>query len=182
MIGLLTMQGARALSCGRVIIADVDETRQTLGELLGADQALCCTGEALRKQVMQHTGGVGADVVFEAVGLNDTVATAIDCVRKGGTVVLIGNVTPQVTLPLQKVVSRQIRLQGTAASAGEYPEAIDMVASGRIQVKPLITAIAPLEEGPRWFDRLYAHEPHLMKVVLAPTMEPPTAVGGAEAR
>jgi L-iditol 2-dehydrogenase len=71
-------------------------------------------------------------------------------------------------LPLQKVVTRQIRLQGSCASAGEYPRAIELLTSGAINVKPLITAIAPLEEGPRWFERLYAREPNLLKVVLTP--------------
>ena len=81
---------------------------------------------------------------------------------------MVGNISPEVTLPLQKVVTRQIRLQGSCASAGEYPRAIELLASGAIQVKPLITAIAPLEEGPRWFERLYAHEPNLMKIILTP--------------
>jgi len=71
-------------------------------------------------------------------------------------------------LPLQKVVTRQIRLQGSCASSGEYPQAIDLVARGRIRVKPLITAVAPLEDGPRWFERLYSREPNLLKVVLTP--------------
>jgi L-iditol 2-dehydrogenase len=81
---------------------------------------------------------------------------------------LIGNISPEVTLPLQKVVTRQIRLQGTAASAGEYPQAIDLMTSGKIRVKSLITAVAPLTDGPQWFERLYAREPNLMKVVLEP--------------
>ena len=122
----------------------------------------------------QRTGGFGADVVLEAVGRNETIATAIDCVRKGGTVTLIGNITPKVEIHLQKVVSRQIRLQGSAASAGEYPEAIELVAGGKIKVKPLITAVAPLEDGPQWFKRLYAHEPNLMKVVLTANAEAAT--------
>ena len=95
---------------------------------------------------------------------------AIESVRKGGSVVLVGNISPEVTLPLQKVVTRQIRLQGSCASAGEYPRAIELLASGEIQVKPLITATAPLEEGPQWFERLYGREPDLMKVVLTPGM------------
>jgi len=66
------------------------------------------------------------------------------------------------------VVTRQIRLQGSCASAGEYPRAIALLTSGAINVKPLITAIVPLEEGPRWFERLYAREPNLLKVVLTP--------------
>lgn len=82
---------------------------------------------------------------------------------------LIGNIAPEVTLPLQKVVTRQIRLQGTAASAGEYLQAIDLMTSGKIRVKPLITAVAPLSDGPQWFERLYSREPNLMKVVLEPS-------------
>ena len=167
MIGLLTMQAARAAGCGRVLIADVDATRLRLAERLGASEALHVSGAELTHEVVQRTGA-GADVVFEAVGRNETVLAAIDSVRKGGTVTLIGNITPQVTLPLQAIVSRQLRLQGTAASAGEYPEAIAMMSRGEIEVKPLITAVAPLEEGPRWFERLYAHEPNLMKIVLTP--------------
>ena len=89
-------------------------------------------------------------------------------VRKGGTVTLVGNISPEVTLPLQKVVTRQIRLQGSCASAGEYPKAIELVANGAIQVRPLITAVAPLEDGPKWFERLHGREPNLMKVVLTP--------------
>jgi L-iditol 2-dehydrogenase len=73
-----------------------------------------------------------------------------------------------VGLPLQKIVSRQIRLQGSCASAGEYPEAIKLITEGIIKVKPLITAVASLEEGSSWFSRLHAREPNLMKIVLDP--------------
>ena len=172
MIGLLTMQALRAAGVGRVMIADIDETRLTLGELLGADEALRGTGGEIAQAILERTNGVGADAVFDAVGRAKTVHESIDSVRKGGTVTLIGNIAPEVPLPLQKVVSRQIRLQGTAASSGEYPEAIQLISTGRIHVRPLITAVAPLEDGPRWFERLHAQEPNLMKVVLAPGEEP----------
>ena len=168
MIGLLTLQAARAAGCSRVYIADVDSSRLALAREMGADDAIHASGAELVAQVQRLTGGKGVDVVFEAVGRNQTVAGAIDSVRKGGTVVLIGNITPEVTLPLQKVVSRQIRLQGTAASSGEYPEAIELMRTGAIRVGPLITAVAPLEDGPRWFERLHRGEPNLMKVVLTP--------------
>jgi L-iditol 2-dehydrogenase len=176
MIGLLTMQAARAAGAARVMIADIDTTRLNLARSLDVDEALNLSGAELTQEILKQTGGVGADVVLEAVGRNETIATAIDCVRKGGTVTLIGNITPKVELPLQKVVSRQIRLQGSAASAGEYPEAIELVASGQIKVTPLITAVAPLEDGPQWFKRLYAHEPNLMKIVL--TADTATAHAG----
>ncbi len=168
MIGLLTMQAARAAGYARVLIADMDETRLNLARTLGVDLALCLSGAELTKEILAQTNGFGMDVVLEAVGRNETIAAAIDSVRKGGTVTLIGNITPEVKLPLQKVVSREIRLQGSAASSGEYPQAIELIANGMIKVKPLITAIAPLEDGAEWFRRLHAHEPNLMKIVLAP--------------
>jgi L-iditol 2-dehydrogenase len=60
---------------------------------------------------------------------------------------------------------------GTCGSNGEYPECIDLLANGTIQVEPLISAKATLDEGPDWFDRLYAAEPGLMKVILHPSGE-----------
>ncbi len=168
MIGLLTLQAARVLGCARVFVADVDASRLDLAKEAGADVVFDCSGAELVREVLERTEGRGVDLAFEAVGRNETVNGAIDCTRKGGTVTLIGNVQPEVTLPLQKVVTRQLRLQGSCASAGEYPQAIELIAAGKIKVAPLITAIAPLEEGPRWFSRLQAREPNLMKVILTP--------------
>ncbi len=135
MIGLLTAQAARALGIERILIADVDDSRLRMARELGFAETLCATGDALVGRVVELTGGVGVDLALEAVGREETVLAAIDCVRKGGRVTLIGNIQPEVRLPLQKVVTRQIRLQGSAASAGEYPEAMAMVASGEIQVQ-----------------------------------------------
>jgi L-iditol 2-dehydrogenase len=167
MIGLLTLQALRAAGCSRVFVADLDSTRLKLAQDLGATAVLSSDADVV-EQVMQLTGGTGVDLAIEAVGRNETVKASIDSVRKGATVVLVGNISPEVTLPLQKVVTRQIRLQGSCASAGEYPRAIELLANGAIQVQPLITAVAPLAEGPRWFERLYAREPNLMKVILVP--------------
>ncbi len=168
MIGLLTLQAARAAGCSRVFVADIDATRLKSAAELGADKTLLLSGAELTKEILNLTEGRGVDVVLEAVGRNETIATAIDSVRKGGTVTLIGNITPQVNLPLQKVVSRQIRLQGSCASCGEYPEAMKLMTSGKIRVDTLITAVAPLSDGPSWFDRLHSGEPNLMKIVLDP--------------
>jgi L-iditol 2-dehydrogenase len=170
MIGLLTLQAARAAGCSRVFVADIDATRLRSASELGADETILASGPELIQRILSLTEGRGVDVVLEAVGRDQTIAAAIDCVRKGGTVTLIGNITSQVNLPLQKVVSRQIRLQGSCASCGEYPLAMELIASGKIRVEPLITAVAPLRDGPTWFDRLHSGEPNLMKIVLDPRM------------
>lgn len=168
MIGLLILQAARAAGCARIFVVDVDATRLALARSLGADSVVDGAGETVISRIAELTSGNGVDVVLEAVGRQETVATAIDCVCKGGTVALVGNIAPQVTIPLQKVVTRQIRLQGSCASAGEYPQAMEWMAQGKINVAPLITAVAPLEEGALWFARLHAREPNLMKVILDP--------------
>ena len=168
MIGLLVLQAALHAGCSRVFVADIDATRLQLAKQLGAAKTLLASGTDLVNEVLRLTNGRGVDVALEAVGRNETVVTAIDCVRKGGTVTLVGNIAAEVTLPLQKVVTRQLRLQGSCASSGEYPEAMELVASGKIKVAPMISAVAPLRDGPQWFERLYAREPNLMKVILDP--------------
>ena len=168
MIGLLTLQALRAEGFPRVFIADLDDSRLRLAATLGAAATFRASGADLIAQVLAATNNQGVDLAIECVGRDETVRGAIDSVRKGGSVTLVGNIRAEVTLPLQKVVSRQIRLQGSAASAGEYPRAIELLSNGAIKVEPLITAVAPLEDGPRWFERLYAGEPNLMKVVLTP--------------
>ena len=173
MIGLLLLQSARSRSVEsmRVFVSDVDPTRLKLASNMGAEETFLASGSNLTEEIMKRTKGRGVDIVLEAVGHNETIATAIDCVRKGGTVVLVGNISPQVNLPLQKVVSRQIRLQGSCASAGEYPEAMKLMAAGKINVASLITAVAPLADGPSWFERLHSREPNLMKIILDPRPE-----------
>ena len=168
MIGLTIIQTLRAAGCGRIIAADIAQDKLALAAKLGAtDTVDCADGKALEK-ILQLTHGRGADVAFEAVGVAATVGLAVRCVRKGGGVTLVGNVSPTVPLPLQMVVTRELTLNGSCASAGEYPACLDMMARGAIQTGPLLSAIAPLAEGATWFDRLYAQEPGLVKVVLCP--------------
>ena len=168
MIGLLTLQAARAAGASRVLVADIDPSRLKRAEGVGADETLLLSGSELVQEVLGRTAGRGVDLVLEAVGREETISASIASVRKGGTVTLIGNISPEVKIPLQVVVSRQIRLQGSCASSGEYPQAMELLANGQIQVKQLITAVAPLSDGPRWFARLHAGEPNLMKIVLDP--------------
>lgn len=165
-IGVLCLQALRAAGCSAIFVADIDHSRLALAKALGG--TILAPESEMAEQVIDFTNGEGVDVVVEAVGRNESVATSIAAVRKGGTVILLGNISPEVKLPLQKVVTRQIRLQGSCASAGEYPRAIELMASGAIDVKPLISAVAPLEEGPDWFKRLHAREAGLNKVVLTP--------------
>ena len=168
MIGLLCVEVLRAVGCGRILAVDVDRPRLELARQLGADVVLSPQDGDVVAEVLRQTGGRGADLAVEAVGLPATVATAVRSVRKGGSVSLVGNLAAQVELPLQAVVTREITLYGSCASVGEYPACLDLIARGVLKVAPLITAVAPLSEGAEWFARLHGRENGLMKVVLTP--------------
>jgi len=168
MIGQLTIQAARVAGYGRVFAVDVDDAKLAMAKKLGADEAFNSKNCDVAAEIASRTGGAGADVALEAVGATDPIKTAIASVRKGGAVTLIGNIQPKIELPLQSVVTRQIRLQGSCASSGEYPACIELLSSGRIKVDSMISARTPLENAASWFDRLYKHEPNLMKVIVQP--------------
>jgi len=168
MIGLALVQTLRLAGCGRVIAVDMIPEKLALAKSLGADDTATGAEGGALEEINRLTKGRGADVAFEAVGVGATVDLAIRCVRKGGLVTMVGNVSPKVDLPLQVAVTRQLTLYGSCASAGEYPACLDMMARGSIQAAPLLSAVAPLAEGASWFDRLYRKEPGLLKVVLAP--------------
>jgi len=166
MIGLLVIQVLRHAGCKRIIAVDQQPERLALARQLGAHETIDASTENVGERIANLTGGV--DVAFEAVGSEATINTAIASLRKGGHLVLIGNLAPRVEVPLQAIVTRELTLHGSCASAGEYPRCIELMASGAIDVGPLISATVPLSEGAMWFDKLYNREPGLMKVLLQP--------------
>lgn len=168
MIGLLTLQAVRQAGAARVFVIDLDDTRLKMARDLGATDTFNSKQQDVIAEIQKRTEGRGADVALECVGITDAISLAVESVRKGGAVTLVGNVAPKIELALQSVVARQIRLQGSCASSGEYPEVIAMMADGGIRVEPLVSAVAPLTEGASWFQRLYNREPGLLKVVLQP--------------
>lgn len=168
MIGLLVIQALRIAGCGQIIAVDLDADRLSQACQLDADVGLLSSDSALSEKILELTHGRGADHAFEVVGISPTVKTAIQNVRKGGTVTLVGNLSPQVELPLQSVVTRELTLYGSCASEGEYPACLEMIARGRVNVDALISATAPLKDGAAWFERLYNREAGLMKVLLEP--------------
>ena len=178
MIGLFVIQALKLAGCGTIIAIDLDDDRLTLAQTLGATHTINAgppdrgtpdrTSADVTKQVRALTHGRGADVSFEVVGAGPTVKTAIGCVRKGATVTLVGNLAPTVEMPLQAVVTQELRLQGSCSINGEYEAALALISSGRINVEAILSAEVPLEEGASWFKRLYDREKGLIKVVLKP--------------
>ncbi len=156
MIGLLVVQVLKAKGAGEVVAVDINPAKLEMAMLHGADKAT------------QSSVGMDLDVAIEAVGITPTVDMAVHSVRKGGTVVLIGNLSSTVEFPLQTVVTKQISVNGSYGSEGDYPECLDLIASGSVKVDKMISAFCTLEETPSFFDKLYRQEEGLMKVVVRP--------------
>ena len=168
MIGLFVVQALRIKGCGTIIAIDLDPSRLDMALKFGADHAFRADDPEIVEKVRAVTRGRGADIAVEVVGITPTVNLAINAVRKGGKIGLVGNLSPKVELPLQVVVTRQLTIYGSCASAGEYPACLDMIAGGRVKVDEMISAVVSLEDAGTWFDRLYRGEPGLMKVIVAP--------------
>lgn len=168
MIGLALVQALSQTGCGQLIVVDVAADRLKLAASLGATQTVNSANTDPAKTISDLTKGRGADMAYEAVGLSATVDVALRCVRKGGSVTLVGNVAPKIDFPLQVAVTRELTLHGSCASRGEYPACLEMLARGALNAKPLLSAVAPLAEGAKWFERLYQKEAGLLKVILKP--------------
>jgi L-iditol 2-dehydrogenase len=137
-------------------------------EKAGADHSYNPSVKDISEKIRSLTSGRGADNSYEAVGKNDTVNMAVELVRRGGIVTLVGNTTPKVDLPLQKVVTGELKILGSCAICGEYDTILEYIMTGKLNVDDQISAVAPLSEGAPWFERLYKKDEDLGKVILKP--------------
>ncbi|MEO5958117.1 MAG: galactitol-1-phosphate 5-dehydrogenase [Opitutaceae bacterium] len=169
MIGLFVIQVLRWAGAKQIVAVDLAENRLALAKELGATHTLKSDACDVPAEVAKLTGGQGADLAFEVVGVSPTLNLAIATLRRGGSAVLVGNLAPKTDFPLQAVVTRELTLYGTCSSAGEYPLCLDLIAKGHVRVEPMISAVAPLSEGAAWFDKLSAKDgSKYMKVILEP--------------
>lgn len=169
MIGLFVVQALRWAGAKRIVAVDLEPGRLALARELGATDVIQSDQVDVAAEVAKLTGGAGADLAFEVVGISPTLQVAIGCVRKGGSVVLVGNLAPKTDFPLQSVVTREMTLYGSCSSAGEYPLCLDLISRGIVRVEPMVSATVPLGEGIEWFKRLSQRDGgKYMKVILQP--------------
>jgi L-iditol 2-dehydrogenase len=167
-IGLFILQGARLRGAAKVLAVDINEFRLDLAKKLGADKLINPLKSDLSEAILKETEGKGANVTLEAVGYAKTFADAINITRMGGHVVAVGNLEKKAEFDLQQLVAKEHTFTGSYASSGEFRECIELFASGKISVEPLISDVLPLEEGPDAFDRLLKAKENLLKIVLEP--------------
>jgi L-iditol 2-dehydrogenase len=167
-IGLFAMQGARIRGAGTLVVMDVREERLAFAKQLGADIVIHSGQGDPVEALRRATGRPEADVVVEAVGMEQTVQLALTLTKLGGNLTLIGNVTPTIQVNLQQIIAKEVTIRGSVAIAGEYPACLNYIAQGRLQAKPMISRRMPLAQGQDAFDALHRQEAGLMKIVLHP--------------
>lgn len=163
-IGMVTALAALAGGCSRVIITDVQAPKLELAARLGPITPVNVRGQDLAAVVRAATDGWGADVVFDAVGLPQSVAQALEVVCPGGCVVLIG--MPGAPVPFDVVAAqvKEVRLETIFRYAHVFPRALALMGSRRIDVRPLITDRYGFAESVAAFDYACRMKPTSVKV------------------
>ena len=145
-IGLLTAITAKAFGAVPVTVSDTVEERRAYALNCGVDSVLNPADKNLRKQVQDFTGE-GFDVIFEASGARAALRQAFDLVRPGGTIVQIGTLgTQDVPLPANQLMVKEINFIGSFRYGNVFDEAIRLVDSGRINLRPFITSVLSINE------------------------------------
>ena len=168
MIGIFIIKLLKISGASSVISLDINKNHLQKAQKAGSDLTIPAAEPGLPEKIKTLSEGRGVDIAFEAVGKNESVNTAIDIVRRGGTVTLVGNTSPKIDFPLQKAVTGELKILGSCAICGEYETILDFIKTGRLKVDDQISAVVPLSEGALWFERLYRKEEDLGKVILKP--------------
>jgi 2-desacetyl-2-hydroxyethyl bacteriochlorophyllide A dehydrogenase len=168
MIGIFVIKLLVIAGAARIIAIDTNPSRLLSAQKSGAENSFDPSEADLEEKIKVLTNSRGPDISFEAVGKSESVSTAVDIVRKGGTVVLIGNTSKIIEFPLQKVVTKELKVQGSCAIRGEYEVILKLLENKKLSVYDQISVVAPLSEGAKWFGKLYRKEDDLKKVILVP--------------
>lgn len=166
-VGLTTMQCARAAGAGEIIVVEPTAARREMARQLGADQAV--DPVEAEEVVRDASGGLGADIVFECAGRPDTIQTAVDLTRKGGTMSLIGFADGDATISPGRWLRKEITVIASLAyERRDFEDALDLLTTGAVDLAPLHTATIGLDELEAALTDLASGTSDQLKVVVDP--------------
>lgn len=160
-IGLTATALAVAAGASQVMVFDVSDKRLEMARTLGATTALNSAGLDLNAAILELTRGHGADFIIEAAGAPQaTLAPLTGGLAVGATIAHIGRSERPTALPLEHYQVRGVQLAGSLGHAGHgtFPNVIRLMASGRLALRPMVSARLPLEQGIAAFERLEKRE------------------------
>jgi 2-desacetyl-2-hydroxyethyl bacteriochlorophyllide A dehydrogenase len=167
-LGIHGVQIAKICGASLVIGVDTIDSALERAKKVGADEVINPRGEKPVEKIKMMTGGMGADLVLEFIGLKDTIEQAIGCVRSGGRVVVVGLGPDAISLPPPAAFVRsELSFLGSyGSSTSEIQSVIDLVASGKLNLSGSITKRFPLEEVNKGLEHLYKKIGNPIRIVI----------------
>ena len=165
-IGLVSMMALKARGVTEVYVVDIMEKRLEKALELGATGVINGAKEDVAARIKELTAGKGADLVIETAGSEITTRQAIQITKKGATIVLVGySKTGEVTLPMSIALDKELTFK-TFRYRHIYPMAIDAVASGKVNLKGIVTDIFDLDDVQKAMDYSIHNKAEIVKGVI----------------
>ncbi|XP_076767191.1 sorbitol dehydrogenase [Xylocopa sonorina] len=168
-IGLVSLLVAKAMGAPKVVITDLVQSRLDIAKKLGADETFLVTKEVGEEETVRKIHelfGEEPDKTIDASGAQSSIRLAILATKSGGVAVLVGMGAPEVQVPLINALIREVDIRGVFRYANDYADALDLVASRKIDVKPLITHNFKLEEVVEAFNVSKSAQGNVIKVMI----------------
>jgi len=167
-IGLLMTQVAKAAGARTIVLGtNADRARLVVAKELGADCALNVEQDAIQEIIAEMTNGMGADVVFECAGAAASAHSCLQFVRRRGRYGQVGLFGRPIEWDLDLVCYKELEVHGSFAHLpSAWRKALNLMASGQIQTRPLVSSIMPLTEWQAAFDAFERRDG--LKIVLTP--------------
>jgi 2-desacetyl-2-hydroxyethyl bacteriochlorophyllide A dehydrogenase len=138
-MGLIAVQIAKMMGAAKVVAVDLSAERLELAAAFGADVRIDPAQENATERILDETDGRGADAVVEAVGIGKTYESAVEAVRKRGTVIALGYIDEKVAFPMRSLIFREIDVLGCTGFTVESDTVLELISQGHLDVKPMIT-------------------------------------------
>ncbi|XP_076252316.1 sorbitol dehydrogenase-like isoform X2 [Rhynchophorus ferrugineus] len=168
-IGLVTLLSAKAMGASKIIITDILDVKLQAAKSLGAHYTIKVEKGWQEDDIVEKIKsllGEEPNKTFDCSGVEQNVRIALKVTRSKGIVVLVGMGKMEQTLPLSAAIFREVDIRGVFRYANDYPTAIDMVSSGKISVKPLITHHYTLEQTEQAFKTAKTQEGNPIKILI----------------
>lgn len=166
-IGLVTMMALKAMGVTRVYVVDIMENRLNKALELGADAVINAKTLHPVDEIKKLTDGYGCDLVIETAGTQITTSQAIQMSKKGATIVLVGySKTGNMEIPMSMALDKELEFKTVFRYRNIYPMAIDAVASGKVNLKGIVTNIFDLNEAQQAMDYNVNNKADVVKAVI----------------
>jgi threonine dehydrogenase-like Zn-dependent dehydrogenase len=168
--GISFIQGARVMGAGKIMVVARNEQRLERTRPFGAHVLINAATENIRERILEETGGAGADLVCEAAGSPDTIASAFATVRRAGRIILYG-IPPQealVPMPVIPIITNQLEVYGTVGNPAVWEPLLQLVSRGQVNLKDMVSGVLPLSQINEAFKMLRDAKNKPIKLVLHP--------------